>query len=204
MEIKIRWFSLFIIAGSLAACGFDEIPQKTEKTTFEDAGEADGKPVQKPADGPGSSVVLQEVTMAIAERKTKLHFCNDFASDADCEAEWVDYVAEELVFKDFEFKLALAYENNKLIDVGCGFRSPDGVFYNGEFSIEHGICFAFYDDYSGASGLYDLFPVKAENRIPGNLVVFMFDGVNMYIVDSETLISFSHEYSTGKQQYQTP
>jgi len=201
MKTKIRLLSLLLITGPLAACGFDEIPQKTE-TTFDTPKEADGNPVKKPGEKLGSSVELKEVTIAIAERKTKEHFCADFSSNAACEIEWPQYLAEELVFKNFEFTLALGFEDDKLADVGCGFRSPEGRFYKGEFSAEHGVCFAFYDDYTGASGLYDLFPVDAGNRIPGNFVLFMFDAVNMHIVDSESLISFSHEYSTGKQQYQ--
>lgn len=199
----IRWCTSSILIVSLMSCGFEEIPQK-QKTTYEKIGgndnysEADD---QKDDDNNGPSSLVHEVDLKIAEKKTKYHFCQDYESLAACELDWNKYQNEELVFRNFNFKLALVFEDEKLIDVACGFNSPEGNFYPGEFSREHGLCFAYYYDYTGEPGLFDLYVVNEEQLIPDNLIIFMFDSVNLHIVDSETMISFSHEYRTGKQEF---
>ncbi|MFW7377787.1 MAG: hypothetical protein ACOH5I_03125 [Oligoflexus sp.] len=202
MKLISQSLAFLIFSCAMISCGFDELPEKKETTTYEDTSGADGKPVQDP--DKKDSTLAHEVTLSIAERKTQSHFCEDFVTLDDCEVEWQTYLEEDLVFRDFDFHLTLSLnENERITDVSCGFRSPDGSYFAGEFSQEHGLCFAFYDDYTGASGLYDLFPVEESNIIPGNLVLFMFDSASMHIVDSDTLVSFSHEYKTGLQQYKT-
>lgn len=203
--LKKSNFVIFICAISLAACGLDEVPTKQEvtydskepDTTVNPGGEENGE-----KDGEDASpVLLHEVVLPVAERKTQEYFCLDYSSFADCQLDWQEYLEKDLVFQEFEFKLALAYDNGRLVDVACGFRSPDGQFFPGEFSNEHGICFAYYDDYSGDVGRYDLFLIDEEYVIPGNFILFMFDSVSVHIVDGESRISFSHEYKSGKQQY---
>lgn len=201
MNMSVLSF-LPVLALLISACGFDEIPKKETVIVENKSENSMGDKKVEDIDPESDGVILREVELSIAEKKTKVYFCSDYASNEECEIDWDGYQAEQLSYNNFGFKLALSFDDqDKLEDVACGFRGPDGVFYDGEFSVEYGVCFAFYEDYTGSIGRYDLYVESQSNLIPGNSILFMFDAEAVYVVDTETKQSFSYKYLSGETAY---